>query len=82
LSLQPEIVQVFVGQMHEENRIGTMIFSDQKLPLAVRAIAADPKIRETTSFGLISEKATEIIQQFNTKKYPTMISFVATGDEG
>jgi hypothetical protein len=68
--------------MHEENRIGTLIFSDRELPLAVKAIASDPKIRETTSFGLVSDRNKEVLKQFNSKKYPTMVSFVAVGDEG
>lgn len=68
--------------MQEEGRIGTIIFSDRDLPLELKAIAADPTVKDTTTFGLLADREEEILKQFKTTKYPTMISFVAINDEG
>jgi len=82
MTLSPEILTTFIGQMGEEGRIGTIICSDRQLPLALKAIASDPTVKDNTNFGILSVRDDSILDQFKVTRYPTMISFVAVGDEG
>jgi hypothetical protein len=72
----------YIQSMKRLEKVGFLLLSEEPLSLQFKAIASDPSFKEKMGFGYYNAGDKDILENFNLKRYPTILTFTTVGDEG
>jgi hypothetical protein len=72
----------YIQSMKDLEKVGFLLLSAEPLSLQFKAIASDPSFKEKMGFGYYNAGDKDILENFNLKRYPTILTFITVGDEG